>query len=416
MLLGTILVTMVLSLVLCKTTYAGAKEGGAVNTIELRSIANVLDDLKPDESLHIIYVHGMNAEGPGFSSNFKNVLCNHLGSDCDPRRLERRVFEIKDELSDYKYLGREIWNNKAEEAASRPFTDRYRITDRVFIDEFNWWPLLFPIKCRLVLQQETQLAGADVEHLKKCATDDSENRYYPWISIDQFKEIISSPPISGGATLFNKWAKNKIMNWGFADATIALGGISETLREAVESAFKYSKEGVNGKKGRYVVIAESLGSFVILDALVEGKPNVESVLKETEDIYFFANQIALLELARLSKLPPPGPEEVQKGSRNDKSLFGALSRVGGYTKSVSRDQQSDDKKTGPEKQIIAFSDPSDLLTYHVPEIGNWKVSNIYVRNSCGFLGIFEEPGVAHTGHSANPSVLNSRPCKIPSTP
>lgn len=54
MLLGTILVTMVLSLVLCKTTYAGAKEGGAVNTIELRSIANVLDDLKPDESLHII--------------------------------------------------------------------------------------------------------------------------------------------------------------------------------------------------------------------------------------------------------------------------------------------------------------------------------------------------------------------------
>ena len=39
------------------------------------------------------------------------------------------------------------------------------------------------------------------------------------------------------------------------------------------------------------------------------------------------------------------------------------------------------------KQVISFSDPSDALTFSVPEIDDVRVSNVYVRNT----GLFPRP-------------------------
>lgn len=59
------------------------------------------------------------------------------------------------------------------------------------------------------------------------------------------------------------------------------------------------------------------------------------------------------------------------------------------------------------RQIIAFNDPSDALTFEVPEVPNAKVVNLYDRNSITWLWSFENPIAAHTGHSKNAAVLRT---------
>ena len=58
------------------------------------------------------------------------------------------------------------------------------------------------------------------------------------------------------------------------------------------------------------------------------------------------------------------------------------------------------------KQIIAFSDPSDALTFRVPPIDGVTVVNVYDRNGIDLLHLGADPVAAHTGHSSNPHVLD----------
>jgi len=63
------------------------------------------------------------------------------------------------------------------------------------------------------------------------------------------------------------------------------------------------------------------------------------------------------------------------------------------------------------KQILAFSDPSDILTYRVPKLRDANgndialVVNLYDRNEWNWFGLFAVPTTAHLGHSRNPAVL-----------
>ncbi len=57
------------------------------------------------------------------------------------------------------------------------------------------------------------------------------------------------------------------------------------------------------------------------------------------------------------------------------------------------------------KQIIAFSDPSDVLTFRVPPIEGITVVNVYDRNGLDVLHLAADPVAAHTGHSGNPRVM-----------
>ena len=91
----------------------------------------------------------------------------------------------------------------------------------IVVDEVNWWPLLFPVKCRSLLAPETDLSGADREHLKLCARSDAG--YYPWLTQQELIAALSHKPRSGGGARANAFIKQQIMNWGLADAVIALG-------------------------------------------------------------------------------------------------------------------------------------------------------------------------------------------------
>ncbi len=137
--------------------------------------------------VHIVYVHGMRADGAGASAAFRAGLCEHVrglaSRGDDYSRAERSYFEVGPRPP-ATYLDEPIWRSDEEWKGSRPFVDRYVFSRQgaqaIVVDEVNWWPLLFPVKCRSLLVPETDLSGADREHLKLCTRSDAG--YYPWLT------------------------------------------------------------------------------------------------------------------------------------------------------------------------------------------------------------------------------------------
>jgi hypothetical protein len=242
-----------------------------------------------------------------------------------------------------------------------------------------------------VMEPEAELAGADRKHLQLCAGLDADGRpldddvHPPLIERSRLDELLRTRPPFGGAAWANGFAKRELVDWGFSDAVMALGPMKQYLHETIERACDFAAAFGEAHRApsRYVVVAESLGSFIVFDAYAHAKTRVCSVLDETAHVYFFANQLALLELARLSE--PAAPSILPL------SLHQALSRWANASQEL--------------KQIIAFSDPSDLLTFRVPAVPNAKVVNVCDRMGLDLFHLIAGPVAAHTGHSRNPAVL-----------
>jgi hypothetical protein len=373
--------------------------------------------------VHIVFVHGMGAEGPEAAQKFMPGLCRYAPVTCPDRskfqRVERSPIDLGDWPDKATVLGQPVWRQAADWAAGQPFVDRYVFQRAgaapVVVDEVNWWPLLFPLKCRVLVAPEAQLSGVDRTHLKLCMRND--NPYHPWLTSAEYAAALKGPQVSGGGALANAALKQQIMNWGLADAAIALGPMRSLFRKTMEKAFDYAASyGGHGVAGQeFVVVSESLGSFVVLDAAEnrDGEsPRAQEIVTRTSDLYFFANQFRLLELGRIEGLPslagkanlqlqpaPPGPPP-------EKSPFEML-------KDWARPRADLVAEAPPKpKQVIAFSDPSDMLTFAVPQLPRNSdgseaaiVVNVFDRNEINWFGLVAHPVKAHSGHSANDRVL-----------
>jgi hypothetical protein len=371
----------------------------------MRSLGDVIRDSQ-NRAIHIVYVHGMRAEKPGQSGAFIS-------------RLEQS-YDAKETLpSSRKYLLLEpwpkgamvgttsIWNTEADWRAAQPFIDRYvlharRYNATITVDEVNWWPLLFPLKCRILLEPEAMLAGVDEAHLKLCFNDTPP--YHQWLTPTDYDKALATRPALGGGAKANKYVKQQIMDWGLSDAVIVTGPMRSYLNATMEAAFAYAA--TDKSTSEYVVISESLGSFVVLDAYSEDKPSVRAVLNATHDLYFFANQFALLELARLEHIPlhpkVVDPAQLSLTVSEPEEAQVQQSPLAALQKWASAPPPAEFTATRSSvKQIISFSDPSDALTFRVPDFANAKVSNVYVRNATPWFGLFADPVKAHSGQMQN---------------
>lgn len=54
---------------------------------------------------------------------------------------------------------------------------------------------------------------------------------------------------------------------------------------------------------------------------------------------------------------------------------------------------------------MAWSDPSDVITFRVPKIGDVDVVNLYVHNARRWFGLFESPTDARADYAKNKDVL-----------
>ena len=409
-----ILVAPVLLFLLAQDTAARAAgrvvEGGPDPLSHTRSLAQAIDAAQANgRRLHILFVHGIRAEGSGASDLFVDRLAKAIHGKTDaPQRIELT-------LSDWPQAATmsgmpeansaadrtQIWRSADEWKRSQPFLNRRSIaTDRgtVLIDEVDYWPLLFPLKCRFLLVPEHDLSGNDMAHLELCAAQG-------WLSDAALKTLQTSHPRSGGGALVNRKLKQGLMNWGLADAVIALGPMKRYFNDMIDLACEKAIE--VGPDDRYVIVSESLGSFVVLDAFAERRRSVTAVLDRTADLYFFANQFALLELARIDGIPPSShiaPSAVGQPARPAAGVAPAspLGALSDWAHKPSAQLVS--ATAGLEKQIIAFSDPSDILSFNVPRLKDVTVVNLYDRQGFNLFGLLADPVAAHTGHAGNEAV------------
>ena len=122
----------------------------------------------------------------------------------------------------------------------------------------------------------------------------------------------------------------------------------------------------------------------------ETRDDLQEILKRTSLVVFFANQLRLLEFVGLD-----GPSE--RNIENIATHLKDWSKVRcEYLKSLPGALQ----ECKPPR-IVALNDPSDLLTWTVPALGDIEVENYSVRNSTRWLGLFENPTSAHSNYATD---------------
>lgn len=414
-----------------------------------QSVTSLGDSLKRAQTkqLHIFYVHGMAADGPGYSESkvLRKTICQRL-KDCnspegqfDGREYaDQQDFSLDSPPPNLSYLGEQIWKSRKSGPpsegwnASAPFVDHWKFVRHgnaptIYLDEINWWPLVFAVKCREIIAKDAELVGPSPAFLNRCShlepDPNTPGRFisYPWIEEDDARQLKDLP--ARGA-LINRSVKNAVLDWGFTDAVLAVGsmrsylleGIRQLVLKSANVAADGGRTGVTGPlpNQEFVIVTHSLGSYLIFSALdlpasepdpppaQDWKLRFEEVLAQTSSVYFLANQLRLLELANLDVSP------AQNMLKNLES-WGRLRRK----------YQSDLAAPTPNDllppQIVAWSDPSDLLSWNVPDLNSVLVKNFTVKNATHWFWLIENPAAAHANYATNHRVITTmlKPSKPP---
>lgn len=419
-------VAALLALVLtCDLTTAWGQSAAAPQAQTTSSLAGSLHRADNGEiQLHIFYVHGMGIDAPNpktapqefqVSQQFRTSFCKRIGCTTKMGEFQGRNYANEAEFGHNTapppllYLGQEIWSTSDDWHAAAPFVDHYKLVRKngttIYLHEINWWPLVFSAKCRQIVAMEAALVDRDEKHIATCSATTSkdstqEDRFksYAWITNEEIQRRV--PPWPQPA-LINRRLKRDILDWGFADALLAVGPMRKYLVEGIRELVLASVTPAGAQE--FVVVSHSLGSYLLFSALdLQSDPQAvtqpdwqsrfERVLSQTSYAYFMANQVRLLELASL---------DATKNLRVHLDNWGNL--------------RSQAQKAPP--QILAWSDPDDLLTWQVPELAqlaaqDWSAKHVQIinrpaKNAWRWFGLIESPAAAHTNYDINKSVVRA---------
>jgi hypothetical protein len=250
-----------------------------------------------------------------------------------------------------------------------------------------------------------------------------------------------APPKQAFASFARDFIDNKL-----ADVVLYGGTFRDkVMRPSVQAALCDVTGGKAGNDGKSctpspyndptVIITHSLGGYMLMDAIDNelrnencdtgpGSTAAGKILANTDYIYMMANQIALLDLSRLRFYPR------QLGGTRPRDQLGATAAGSEIAMRFAKCWTSTQPKPStlangatespPEKQIVAFSDPNDILSWRLrqkdlgvprPERPSVKLTNVYLSNgefSIPFL--FSDPVTAHTGYFDSQTVMNLLLC------
>jgi hypothetical protein len=175
-----------------------------------------------------------------------------------------------------------------------------------------------------------------------------------------------------------------------------------------------------------IIVTHSLGGYMLMDAIDDDlrrehcAPNTlaSKILRNTKFIYMMANQLALLDLSTLRGYP-----QRLGGSRADDNLAHRFATCWEKAKLDAPSPVttvSDQEAASAEEQVVAFSDPNDILTWLVKrknlklprsDWGSAQLTNVYLSNDEFSIPLlFSEPSTAHGGYLDNPTVLEMLVC------
>lgn len=211
----------------------------------------------------------------------------------------------------------------------------------------------------------------------------------------------------------NALIKSQIMDDRLSDVTFYLnedGG--RQIREAIQDALlrSLSAEGLSleqlaggsiptAKTAPLFLISESLGSKIVVDSLQEfetrrqTKEFAEKTRGNIHTLFLLANQIPILNL---------GVEVAPGVSVHYQHL---------EQFAVARNAFRNPRLPDVPLHVVAFSDPNDIFSYQLTENAisrqNAIISNVVVSNDHTILGLYEDPGNAHTCYIQNSPVANA---------
>jgi hypothetical protein len=430
------------------------------------------------QPVHILYMHGINQVGAGDSIELRKAICRYL-HECTVTPLGR-IYAAGPFAPDappppFADMGAPIWPTAQDWSASAPFIDRYQLEGAghvpIILEEINWWPIVYPVKCKWLIAHDSALTGPAKTQLNICAAAPAGTQpdtahpgrflQYQWIPAAQITQLSA---IHRAATFGNRGLKNGLMDWGFADAVLALGptqqilyaGIRELLVQSLQANgvdLTTAKPGDPGPE--YFFITHSLGSYLALATLdshwlghesdvlpafkmtPQQRTAADYFSAHTAGFFFLANQIELLELAHVAPVEPadsaPCPATLNAAAPPaDASSLAAAPAAASTAPATpapstaapsgtaspstishwqcQRQQylQQRSAPSAPMPQIVAWSDPNDLLSWNVPDIDGVHVVNVPVHNAAFKLPpLLVSPTGAHANYAQNRKILRA---------
>jgi hypothetical protein len=378
------------------------------------------------KEIHIFYVHGIGSYGPNDRDSLamRRNLCIYLKDCTSPAGTaigqwdyaDRDEFRLDAPVPTLEYLDERIWKSEDEWHAAAPYAVHFQLArsngQSLYVDEINWWPLTFSLKCRQLVASDASFVAPSKERIDTCSTREPNRgvpqrfKSYDWISSDEATQLRQLP--RQGARV-NRDLKTGLMDWGFPDAVMALGPLRSYVLDGIRQLILKSLSDVPGDSGadpekpranqEFMLVTHSLGSYLAFSALDDidstekttatekTKSDLNEILKRTSLVVFFANQLRLLQLASLD-----GPSE-----RNFATHLQDWGKIRcEYLKSL-----PDPPQECKHPRIIALSDPSDLLTWTVPALGDIHVENYTVKNSTHWLWMLANPTAAHNNYATD---------------
>ena len=375
------------------------------------------------KEIHIFYIHGIGSYGPDDrdSAALRKSICDYLKDCTTPSGTAIGEWDYADQnqfrpdapVPALEYLDEQIWKSQEEWRASAPYAVHFQLArskgPTLYVDEINWWPLTFSLKCRQLVASDAAFVAPSKEKIDTCSRSEPNPgvpqrfKSYGWISNEEATRLRKLPARGARA---NRQLKSGLMDWGFPDAVMALGplrnyvldGIRQLLLKSLADSSAVAKADATRPRANqeFVIVSHSLGSYLIFSALdinqskertateEQVRSDLREILKRTPLVVFFANQLRLLELESLD-----GPTE--------RNIATHLEDWGKARCEYLRSQPNAPQGCKPPL-IIALNDPSDLLTWTVPALGDIHVVNYSVKNSTHWLWLFENPTSAHNNY------------------
>jgi hypothetical protein len=216
---------------------------------------------------------------------------------------------------------------------------------------------------------------------------------------------------------FNGKLKDQMLNDCLSDAMIYEGQSHAVIQQAVVDtlAAVLAQSEANGAAGPLVVVAESLGSKMLFDALTamlqpEAPPRLRELgqhaARRLALVFMAANQLPILGLAEQQA----APLQAERAKPMD-----ALQRF----LALRRAEAAPRAESLAKLAVVAFTDPNDLLTYRLlpsryagPDVA---VADVLVSNASSWFGLLEDPFAAHLDYLKNKDVGGMIACGWPRT-
>ncbi|MDP2571765.1 hypothetical protein Q8W40_06220 [Vibrio penaeicida] len=243
--------------------------------------------------------------------------------------------------------------------------------------------------------------------------------YSDWNQIRNSGEL----DIQGKSAYLNKKVKDTLVSGCFSDVTTYAGSKGIKIREYLAKSMAKVQE-MNPEsstiKNRIFFISSSLGSKVLRDVLMcaphpsqhsdytVNQSITKSLMAQSSTVFMASNQIPLL-----SPLNNCKPIKTNRSAKTEQEEFYSNSLAAALSDSIESKQNG-----GSKINVVAYTDPSDLLSYPVSNYGTTATSsnsqvtvhNVKVSNTSTWFWFVTNALESHMGYLSNPDVIASMIC------